>query len=255
MGARLLHALARRRGPQKLKDLAAESRMPAAKAHRYLVSFGRSGLVEQNGESGLYQLGAFALNLGLAAIAELDAVSVVGQGLPALSAETGQTVAIAIWGNHGPTIVRWLGADTPVAATLRLGSVMPLTRSATGQAFLAFMPRSQTRKQLTRELRENARRGLHPSSEAEIEANINGVRRMGYARVNDFVPGISGMSVPVFDHTEQVVLVLVALGYSKPFDASFLQIEGAMVRKAAQMSLRLGSSQFPCETRRASAPP
>ena len=53
-----------------------------------------------------------------------------GPALAELREETGQTVALAVWANHGATIVRWLGADTPVSASLRVGAVMPLTRSA-----------------------------------------------------------------------------------------------------------------------------
>ncbi len=110
-----------------LRDIAARAHMPAAKAHRYLVSFVRMGLVEQNAETGLYDLGAFALDLGLSAIARLEPVSLAAPALESLRQETSQTVALAVWANHGATIVRWLGSDTPVAASLRVGSVMPLS--------------------------------------------------------------------------------------------------------------------------------
>lgn len=45
VGHALLEALARARGPLMLRDLAAAAGMRAAKAHRYLVSFQRLGLV------------------------------------------------------------------------------------------------------------------------------------------------------------------------------------------------------------------
>src|SRR5688572_3796470 len=134
VGARLLQALAQASQPQMLRDLAAAAEMPAAKAHRYLVSFTRMGLVEQNADTGLYDLGAFSLELGLSALARLEPVTAAMPELRELGTEIGQTVALAVWANHGATIVRWLGADTPVAASLRVGSVMPVTRSATGGA-------------------------------------------------------------------------------------------------------------------------
>src|SRR6478736_606441 len=133
VGARLLQALADASRPQMLRDLAAAAQMPPAKAHRYLVSFARMGLVEQQEETGLYDLGSFALELGLSALARLEPVTASGPALAELREETGQTVALAVWANHGATIVRWLGADTPVAASLRVGSVMPLSRSAPGR--------------------------------------------------------------------------------------------------------------------------
>lgn len=241
MGGRVLHALARARGPQMLRDVAATAQMPPAKAHRYLVSLARMGLVEQQADTGLYDLGSFALELGLSALARLDPLSIAGTTLVELRQEIGQTVALAVWANRGPTIVRWLGADAPVAASLRVGSVMPLTRSATGNAFLAFLPRETVRPWIRRELADNTHQGLAPRTDEEVEAVIARVRRQGFARTSEFIPGIGGMAAPVFDHSESMELALVALGYSRPFDANFGRISAAVLRAAAKLSERLGA--------------
>jgi DNA-binding IclR family transcriptional regulator len=242
VGGRLLQALAQARRPQMLRDLAAAADMPPAKAHRYLVSLGRMGLIEQQADTGWYDLGAFALQLGLSALARLDPLSIAAPALIELSRETGQTVALAVWANHGPTIVRWVGADAPVTASLRVGSVMPLTRSATGGAFLAFLPQEATLPWLKRELAENARLGVAPRRQQEIAAWIAQSRRQGFTRTSDFIPGIGGMAAPVFDHCGSMTLALVALGYSKPFDAAFRGIAAAVTRTAAALSRRLGAA-------------
>ncbi len=240
VGARILQALAQSPRPQMLRDLAAAAQMPAAKAHRYLVSFTRMGLVEQQAETGLYDLGAFALELGLSAVARLEPVTVAAPALAELRAETGQTVALAVWANHGATIVRWLGADTPVSASLRVGAVMPLTRSATGAAFLGFLPRETTAPLVKRELADHARQGLTPATREEVDDLIATIRRQGFARTSDFIPGISGIAAPVYDHSGSMTLALVALGYSKPFAAAADKIATAVVGKAELLSKRLG---------------
>ncbi len=241
VGARILQVLARTSRPQMLRDLAAEARMPPAKAHRYLVSFTRMGLVEQQAETGLYDLGSFALELGLSALARLEPVTLAAPVLSELREATGQTVALAVWANHGPTIVRWLGADTPVSASLRTGAVMPLTRSATGQTFLAFLPPETTAPWLKRELADNARQGLTPTGRDEVEQLITQIRRRGFARTNEFIPGISGMAAPVFDHAGALALALVVLGYSKPFEAHAEPISAALREKAEKLSQRNGA--------------
>jgi DNA-binding IclR family transcriptional regulator len=240
VGARILQALTQASRPQMLRDLAAAARMPAAKAHRYLVSFARMGLVEQQADTGLYDLGSFALELGLGALARLEPVTVAAPALAELREETGQTVALAVWANHGPTIVRWLGADTPVSASLRVGAVMPLTRSATGGAFLGFLPMETTHAWVKKELADHARQGLTPTTRDEVDHLVAQIRRRGFARTSEFIPGIAGMAAPVFDHTGAMSLALVALGYSKPFDASFEGISAAVLRKAETLSRRLG---------------
>jgi DNA-binding IclR family transcriptional regulator len=241
VGARILQALVRAPRPQMLRDLAAAAQMPAAKAHRYLVSFARMGLVEQQADTGLYDLGSFALELGLGALARLEPVTLSGPALAQLREETGQTVALAVWANHGATIVRWLGADTPVSASLRVGAVMPLTRSATGGAFLAFLPQETTSPWVKKELAEHARQGLAPATREDVDDLIAQTRRRGFARTSEFIPGISGIAAPVFDHSGAMTLALVALGYSRPFDAAIDKISSAVVRKAELLSQRLGS--------------
>jgi DNA-binding IclR family transcriptional regulator len=241
VGASLLHALARASGPQMLKDLATASKMPAAKAHRYLVSFTRMGLVEQHAETGLYDLGAFALNLGLSALARLEPVTLAAPSLAELREETGQTVALAVWANRGATMVRWLGADTPVAASLRVGSVMPLTRSATGRVFLTYLPRPTTDRWVKAELADNVRHEVAPTTAEQVEQIVRATARHGYAHASDFIPGIAGIAAPVFDHSGALAMVLVALGYSKPFDAALDRISAAVLQKARSLSQRLGA--------------
>src|SRR6185437_5107891 len=99
VGGRILRALALASRPQMLRDLAAAAQMPPAKAHRYLVSLARMGLVEQQADTGLYDLGSFALELGLSALARLDPLSIASATLVELRRDIGQTVALAVWAN------------------------------------------------------------------------------------------------------------------------------------------------------------
>src|ERR1700691_3384611 len=57
IGLRIAYALANAPGPMALRDLAAATRLAPSKVHRYLVSLCRSGMVEQDGTNGRYDLG------------------------------------------------------------------------------------------------------------------------------------------------------------------------------------------------------
>jgi len=244
VGGRLLAALAASPKPMMLKDLAEAAGMSAPKAHRYLVSFQRMGLVEQDAASGHYDLGPFALDLGLASLGRLDPVQ---QALPALARlrdAIDETVALAVWGNHGATIIRWLESSQTVNAALRTGAVMPLTRSATGRAFLAFMPDAATAALAKAELAANVRAGFAPATREDMERVVAETRRHGIARaVGEFTEAISGFAAPVFDADGRMTLALVALGYSGGFDSRWDGATARAVRDAAaQLSRRLGWS-------------
>src|ERR1700677_2412004 len=106
VGGELLRALARSGEPMMLRDLAREAGMTPAKAHPYLVSFSRIGLTEQDETNGRYEIGALALELGLISLRRLSAVRIAAPRIAALASEIDHAVSLAVWGTHGPTVVR-----------------------------------------------------------------------------------------------------------------------------------------------------
>lgn len=241
-GGRLLAALARAERPMMLRDLATAAAMPAAKAHRYLVSLSRLGLVVQHGEGGRYDIGPFAIELGLAGLSRLDPLQAAFDELEGLRDRLGHTVAVAVWGNRGPTIVRWLDSNAPVSAGLRTGSVMPLTRSATGRAFLGFMRPETVRDALAAELAANRRAGLEPADAAAAAALADQVRAHGLGRVTgDLVPGVHSLAAPVRDADGAMAMALLALGVGDSFDAGWDgPVAQALRHTAARVTRRLG---------------
>jgi DNA-binding IclR family transcriptional regulator len=210
-----------------LRDLAGSAGMSAAKAHRYLVSFQRLHLVVQDGNT-RYELGPAALRLGLAALSRLDAVKLARERLPTLLDQTGDTLALAVWGNRGPTLVHWQETPLTVPVNLRLGDVMPLLSSATGRCFAAFMgqgggvdkaqPMIESELVLVRKL---GRTDL-PSTQAQVRAILEETRHQGLGRVvNVLLPGISGFCAPVFNADGHLVLGVVALGSSATLDTDW----------------------------------
>ena len=127
VGGRLLLALGNSPAAMTLKDLAAKADLSPSRAHPYLVSFGKLGLIEQDRESGRYALGPAALQLGLTCLHQLDPIKAALPIAQALAATTGQAVALAVWGNFGPTIVRMIDARQPLHLTMRAGTVMSVT--------------------------------------------------------------------------------------------------------------------------------
>ncbi len=241
VGLRLVKLLADRAQPLALKDLAAGAGMPAAKAHRYLVSLIRAGLAEQDRESGRYRLGPLALDFGLAALRQVDVLKFGGEALAELRAAIDETVMLAVWGNKGPVVARWEESSHPVATNVRAGWVMPLVNSATGRCFAAYLPPAATGPLLEAEFLVRA--GLGPGGEREhYPARLEEIRAHGLSRVEgDLLRGVASVAAPVFNHTGAIVAVIAALGPQGAFDVAWDGRNAFAVKQAAtQLSARLG---------------
>jgi DNA-binding IclR family transcriptional regulator len=241
VGFGLLEVLGQAPGPLMLRDLAAAAGMSAAKAHRYLVSFQRLQLVVQDEASTRYDLGPAALKLGLASLSRLDAVKLARQRVGPLLEQIGHTIALAVWGNHGPTIVHWEESPQAVTVNLRLGDVMPLLSSATGRCFAAYAPREAIAPMLREELARAQKQGRRdvPASMAQAQEMLAEVRERGAARVVDtLLPGILGFCVPVFDSDGHMVVGMVTMGPSGTFDPEW---DGAVHRPLAAAARQLSS--------------
>lgn len=244
VGIQILRALADGGRPMKLRDIASAAGMFPSKAHRYLVSYIRTGLVEQDPESGLYDLGPYALQFSLSCVSRLDPVRRASSALAELSAQLDETVALAVWGNCGPTIIRWEESPRPVTVTVRTGSVMPLLTSATGRVFAAFLPEAMTGRLLEAERQALGQAGTSGlNTRADVDQLLADVRARGLARFADLLAGIDAFSAPVFDHRGRLTLAITVLGQTGAFDADWNGRVAALLRStAAKLSRRLGYS-------------
>ncbi len=241
VGFKLLQALAASPRAMMLRDLAAAADMNPAKAHRYLVSFQRLGVVVQDPVSGRYDLGPFSLQLGLAGLNRLDPVKKARPILSQLRDEIDQTAGIAVWGNQGPTIVHWEESSHPVTVSLRLGDVMPMLNSATGRLYGAYLPRQQTLPLIERELSARGRDELPdmPRTLADYDTICNDVRAHGAARTRGGVlPGINAISMPVFDANGHLSMALIVLGAQSVFDAEW---DGATASRVSAIARQISS--------------
>lgn len=246
VGFPLLAALVDAARPLTLRDLSAAAGMTSAKAHPYLVSFVRVGLVQQDPVTGHYELGPFALQMGLVSLQRLDPVRVALPEVTRLQAQIGHTVGLAVLGSHGPTMIHIAEASYPVHVNMRKGTVMSMLHTATGQVFAAWLPPKVAEHYIAREEGDAAvlvSQAPAPKASLEtLQARLADIRVHGMARaLGNPLPGVDALSVPVFDHTGAIVLAITALGPNGLFDVTW---DGAIARPlqacAREISHRLG---------------
>ena len=260
VGGQLLRALVHHGRPMALKDLAREADMTAAKAHPNMVSFGRLGLIEQDRASGHYLLGPLALQLGLISLQQADPVHIATPLIGQLAQQIGHTVALAVWGARGATIVRTAESPSPVHVNMRHGTVFSLTNTASGRVFATYLDAEVVRSLLEEERqRQKQRKGGEPPPPAgmppvqplpswsDFERQLKEVRDHGISRSDgEVIEGVSAMAAPVFDHTGAIVLAVTAIGPAGIFNTAWDgEISRALRACADTVSQRLGATAVP----------
>lgn len=243
IGSTLLLQLALQVRPLALRDLSKAAGLTPAKAHPYMVSFLKVGFVTQD-SAGHYELGPLALQLGLARLQCMVPVREASPLIAVLASDTGQSVALAVWGNLGPTIVRLEEPVEPLHVNLRTGTVMSLANSATGRLFAAYLPPKMVERMLAEEVARQ-RHGTQPEaalSKEAVEAALVETRKFGLSRAQGHpIPGIDALCAPVFDAQGHIVLGIVAMGPSATFDSRWSGSIATRLRQcAAEVSRRIG---------------
>ncbi|MFJ3486253.1 IclR family transcriptional regulator [Pseudomonas sp. NPDC090202] len=237
VGVGILKALAELAPATSLSKLAEYVEMPASKVHRYLQALVDSGFAEQDPASSHYRLGRSALQVGLAALSQLDVLKIAAPELIALRDEINETCFLAVWGNKGPTVVyveQSLGAVTLVT---QIGSVLPLLSSSTGLVFDTFLSVRETAA-----LRDAESASLNSVQRKEVERHIKEIRSTGVHQIHGMLmTGVNAVSSPVFAMGNKLVGVVTVVGSASMLTEERLAVAAQKLRHTAQgISARMG---------------
>ncbi len=246
----LLGALVGAGRPLPLRDLALAAGMPAAKAFPHLVSLQKTGLLARDA-AGNYRCGPLALELGLIALQRLSPTREAEPEVIELAGSTGLSVAMAVLGPLGPTVVRLEESARPQHVSLRVGTVLSLVHTAIGRTVAAHLPANV----LAGLLRNDALRMAGAAAEQVLgpggklaPAYAARLAQVRAARIDNAlshpVPGIDTLAAPVFDHTGSLALVIAVMGSSGSFDSGTEGATAALLRQAAaRLSWRFGAPE------------
>lgn len=232
----LLEAFLKIGAPVPLGEAAERLGIGKSKLHKYLTSFVRLGVIEQDA-SGCYSFGPKLLELGLGILGRMDMVTFCEPELHQLRLESGEAAALALWTVQGPLIVRFLESPRPVAVTMRVGFYAPVTSSAAGKCFAAHLPEAAYAHLAREEL------GNDVNALQAFEDKLQEIARQGFAirsEPNQAIPGAKALACPIFDGQNVIVASILLIGFengrdSRPDDAVKLLTESA-----ERLSARLG---------------
>ena len=244
VGGQLLLALGNQGRPMPLGELAKAANMLPGRAHPYLVSYSKLGLVTQEPSTGYYWLGPTAIQLGLVSLRMLNPVREATSFAEALARETGHSVALSVWGTQGPTIVYLFDAIYPLHTNIRTGTLMSLAGTATGRLFASYLPSKLIEEFMLEDHRRIGPDIAQPIPPESVQEMLVEVRKHGVSRaLNNPTPGICSFAAPVFDYSGNIVLGLTLLGRAGSFDFNWDGHQAQAAKRCAmEISKRLGNN-------------
>lgn len=242
IGMRVLQVIVNGHRAMALKDIAALARMSSAKAHRYLVSLVRTGMVEQDPLTSRYDLGPLAMTLGLVAADRQDAVRLGLSAVAKLCAEINEAVALIAWSRSGPIVVRLERPRRAVTVSVDMGTALNMVTTASGRIFGAYLPPTVYEPLVKKALASPSVPAPLRSRSAVVNLYAD-LRKAGLAIVegDHLVPGIAAMAVPVFNSNKDIALAMTVVGIRGALNTDPNGVLASTLKAAAnELSQKLG---------------
>lgn len=238
---RLLAGGERRLG---LSEVATSLDLAKGTAHGILRTLQQEGFVEQDAESGKYQLGAELLRLGQSYldVHELRARALVWAD--DLARASGETVYLGVLHQRGVLIVHHVFRPDDTRQVLEVGSMHPLHSTALGKVLLAYDP--VARGDLSEPLEAYTPRTLTDLGDLDAECAL--IRERGWAdAIEETWEGVASIAALIQDRRRNPVgAVCISGAVETVCEDGFVRPQlVASVRSAARaISRDLGAGRF-----------
>jgi len=197
---RLLAGGERRLG---LSEVAASLGLAKGTAHGILRTLREEGFVEQDPDSGRYQLGAELLRLGQSYLDVHELRAQAGMWADDLAQVSGEAVHLGVLHQHGVLIVHHVFRPDDSRQVLEVGSMQPLHATALGKVLLAYDP--MARRQVQGGALE-AFTSRTPTDTVGLDAESTLTHERGWAvSVQETWEGVASVAAPVRDRGGSVV--------------------------------------------------
>ncbi|SFJ58711.1 IclR family transcriptional regulator [Aerobium aerolatum] len=221
--------------PQSHVELSVALDIPRSSLTGLLTTMMDDGFVTYDANTRLYGLGPEVLLLAQRYLAGINVVT-TGQAMVAeIVRETGESTALVVRAGDDILVVAKQNSETPIRRSMQLGERAPMSLTAAGRVFLAYMSKAERERIIGSSLAET---GLTAERIERLEAHLHEVRAgaVAYSR-EDLLSGVIAMALPVFDANGAVEACLSVSAPTSRFDEILEErIAGSLRRHASALS-------------------
>jgi DNA-binding IclR family transcriptional regulator len=201
---RILRALSDGSKRLGVSELAESLGLAKGTVHGLLRTLRDQGMVEQNAETGKYQLGPtlLALSSGYLDVNELRTRSLAWSEL--LASRAGESVRVGVPHSGAILVVHHVFRPDASLQILEVGAVLPLHATALGKAVFAYLPEDARAERIAAGLPQFTRNTLTTASDLEKDFELITGRRYA-VESEEAIIGESAIASPIFDGRGAVI--------------------------------------------------
>jgi DNA-binding IclR family transcriptional regulator len=223
-GLNIFQSVSNLEAPATLTELAHKNGMSITTIARYLAGLTETGFLQQDKETGKFDLGPAAMRIGVATLARLDTVRLATDVLRELTESTGHAAILSVWSATGPVVIKCEQGRLDWSVRVREGVYASVAVTAAGRIFLAYWNSDELAPVLARDLKD-----WNQSAPADqrltlrdIDATKQDILDHGLARATALHrPSIAALAAPIFGRDHQLLMSMTLVGMVGTMETSY----------------------------------
>jgi IclR family acetate operon transcriptional repressor len=194
----------------RLSDASEHLGVAHSTAHRLMAMLAYHGFVRQEPESRAYAAGPALVEIGLAAVRQLDIRRHARPVLESLASSLGETVHLAVLEGSNVRYLDAVESSRALRVAARTGSVLAANCTASGKALLAALPEQEVSALFAGQKSLTALTGRSITSRSRLLAELKAVRERGCAtNLEESEEGVASVAVVVHGPQQVPIAALV----------------------------------------------
>jgi DNA-binding IclR family transcriptional regulator len=220
-----------------LTQIAERVGIPKSTGYRLLATLESKRFVSRDRATGNYRLGFRLIELAALVSRHAELERCVQPHLHRLSAECGETVDLAILDGTHVVYLQVVESAQRVRIAAEVGHRLPVFCTATGRAFMAYLPDEQVHTILNEGL--TGYTAYTRLTLPDLWAAVQAARTQGFAMSEqEYEQDINAVAAPILDANKYPVAVIAVVGPSYRLTRERMSLLGPVVRATAEAIAR-----------------
>jgi IclR family acetate operon transcriptional repressor len=228
-----------------LTEIAEQVGMHKSTIHRLLATLESKRFLTRNKTTGMYQLGFLFVELASILLHDLDIQRWALPYLQRLSLQSGETVDLAILNNGHVVYLQVVESSQRVKIAAAVGEQLPAFCTATGKAFLEYLPEVQVQAILAQGMVKFTAHTLVTPEDLLI--NLGETRARGFAiSEQEYENDINAVAAPILDIHSNPIAVIAIVGPAYRMSQERMLELGLLVRETTEaIAHEIGMTALP----------